>query len=108
MYKDLTYDSIHTEVQYKINKAIGKRVNRSSNLEEAVRSLRCMELSSVHLVIFQTLDQCGYLLDGKTAQVFDELPALEEKLDEKANISLCHIAGYDEKNKLLSQQVWHI
>ena len=47
-------------------------------------------------------DKCGYLLDDKTAQVFDELAALEENIVKKTKISLCHIAGYVTRNDILT------
>ena len=47
-------------------------------------------------------DQCGYLLDDKTAQVFDELAAHEEKIEEETKISLCHIAGYVTRHDILT------
>lgn len=47
-------------------------------------------------------DQCGYLLDDNTIKVFDELAALEEKIEKETKISLCHIAGYVTRHDILS------
>lgn len=49
-------------------------------------------------------DNCGYLLDEKSAEVFDNMPELEEKISKETKMSLVHMAGYVTRHDDLSER----
>ena len=52
------------------------------------------DLGNICVNIGHECDHCGFLLDDESAEVFDNLSDLEEKVCKETMMSLVHIAGY--------------
>ena len=52
------------------------------------------DLPNLDVGIGHECENCNYLLDDETSEVFDNLPELEGKLSHETKMSLVHMAGY--------------
>ena len=53
-----------------------------------------VDVFNLNVDIGHECSKCGYLMDAKASEIFDELEKLEETISKDTKISLCHIAGY--------------
>ena len=62
------------------------------------------DVDNMNVNIGHECEQCGYLLDDDSAQVFDSLSELEEKVCSETMMSLVHIAGYVTRKDIPTEE----